>query len=187
MCHEVFAKMLKWSKQSRRKNGAMSPSLPAKQGGASESHKTKIFVTQDSKSSNSSDAKISISMAEKESALEEARKKFSAQTSSDSTMSNPTSKELLDTHLDTISNSIQRCSVDNKDTNNGSAVNSTRFDKDNNNLILSTLERRSKAGALKVPASCHSNSSTLERGGAKSKYHSTVHTIVDVFISCICK
>ena len=179
--------MLKWSKQSRRKNGAASPSLPAKQGGSSESHKTKIIVTQDSKSSDSSDAKISKAMAEKESALEEARKKFSAQTSSDSTMSNPTSKELLDTHLETISNSIHRCNVDDKDTNNGSAVNSTRFDKDNSNLILSTLERRSKKGALKVPASSHSNSSTLERGGAKSKYRSTVHTIVNVFISCICK
>ena len=179
--------MLKWSKQSRRKNGAASPSLPAKQGGSSESHKTKIIVTQDSNSSNSKDARISIAMAEKESALEEARKKFSAQTSSDSTMSNPASKEILDTHLDTISKSIQRCSVDNKETNNGSAVNSSRFDKAHNNLILSTLERRSKAGALKIPASSHSNSSTLERGGAKSKYHSTVHTIVDVFISCICK
>jgi hypothetical protein len=165
--------MLKWSKQRGKKNGANVSNRSEMLNSNSNNERND---NPGSTNDEGSDIRISRTMVEQESALAEARRRFSAQISNESSLAIQRSLETPEIHVDSPSDTCRPVSLNYQSpfippkSDNRSIVCCTSFDQEGNPCI-NTLERGSRANNnINVPGTSHSNCSTLERGGAKSKY-----------------
>ena len=165
--------MLKWSKNRGKKNGAIASNRSEMLNSNSNNDQNNNPSSRNEGNLESSDIRISRTMVEQESALAEARRRFSAQTSNESCLAIQSSPEIPDIHVDTPSDTWRPVSLNYQSpfippkSDNRSIVSGTSIDEEG----INTLERGSRANNnINVPETSHSNCSTLERGGAKSKY-----------------
>ena len=169
--------MLKWSKHRGQKNIEKASKQKTTLSGDRESHVKHKGVNDSRDELEGSDIKISRTMSEQESALAEARRRFSAQISNNSSHvpSANTSTELPEIRVDSIDvkrrpTSLNYQSPYTSQHSDDCSIASSISLSPTGNSKANTFERVPKGSRISVPENSHSNSSTLERGGAKSKY-----------------
>ena len=159
--------MLKWSKNRGQKKGEKKGDISNRNLGTPEN------IQNDNSGSG---IRISQTMVDQESALAEARRRFSAQLSIEPSPAGQISPEIPEIHVDTPSDTWRPVPLNHQSSftpyqsDNCSLASETSFDQGRHSNV-NTLERRSRSNNILVPETSHSNSSTLERGGAKSKYY----------------
>ena len=182
--------MLKWSKHKGKKperkaskhNTALSADIGNDEMQNNDSYSSKDKI-------KGSDIKITQNMAEKESALAEARRRFSAQMSNDSpVVASPNiSSDPPEIRVDSFDVKRRPMSLNyqspytSQNSDDISIASSISLSPTGNSKG-NTIERTPKGSRISVPESSHSNTSTLERGGAKSKYLLLL-LLVNVFVS----
>ena len=170
--------MLKWSKHRGQKNsGKTSKENTAIQYDAdriTKKHKDTNFARNEIESS---EPRLSKNMVEQESALAEARRRFSAQISTNSSLvaSQNTSSDLPEIRVDSFDvkrrpTSLNYQSPYTSQTSDTCSIASCISLSPTGNSKRNTIERTPKNSRISVPEGPDSNSSTLERGGAKSNY-----------------
>ena len=163
--------MLKWSKHRRQKKEVIIQNphrtLNSTLGHNLSNDSSKNTLSGDENLSNSN-IRISKTMVNQESALAEARRRFSAQYSNEPTRGISNSPDIPEIRLDTQSNTWKQPSSNIDPLDNCSISSNTSFAR-GENKDANTLEKRSRSSIISVPRTSHSNSSTLERGGAASK------------------
>ena len=163
--------MLKWSKHRRQKkeviiqnpHRTLNPTL----GNNLSNDSSKDTLSGDENLSNLN-IRISKTMVNQESALAEARRRFSAQYSNEPAKGIHNSPEIPEIRLGTPSDTWKQPSSNIDPLDNCSISSNTSFAR-GENKDANTLEKRSRSSIISVPRTSHSNSSTLERGGAASK------------------
>ena len=183
--------MLKWSKHKGKKperkaskhNTALSADIGNDEMQNNDSYSSKDKI-------KGSDIKITQNMAEKESALAEARRRFSAQMSNDSpVVASPNiSSDPPEIRVDSFVEKRRPMSLNyqspytSQNSDDCSIASSISLSPTGNSKG-NTIERTPKGSRISVPESSHSNTSTLERGGAKSKYLLLLLLIIFLYLT----
>ena len=170
--------MLKWSKHRGQKNsGKTTKESTAIQHDADSITKKQRDTNFTRNEVESSEPRLSKNMVEQESALAEARRRFSAQISTNSSLvaSQNISSDLPEIRVDSFDvkrrpTSLNYQSPYTSQTSDNCSIASSISLSPTGNSKTNTIERTPKSSRISVPEGPDSNSSTLERGGAKSNY-----------------